>query len=363
MLAINVIKQTKQGYAVYSKEGKRLSRYYGSKQEAAQRLAEIEYFASNEEVKPTRKERDPAGTAGIRRSAKAEIAKRLAEAEQEILPLIESLPVRSITINKTRYEFEVDAERFEQISEEIKAIINRWLQTAQPNKPIRWFFDSHLNQSYRNGTVEAATRLQALVEAVSGEGVGDALSVERVLNSEPYRRRIELVFARVFEEMAGFADEAGTNLARVLAQGMAAGNSPRSIASAMRKEFRGLKGYRALRIARTEINKAHTDARMDQAKDARDRVGVDTMIMHISALVPNTRATHASRHGKLYTIEEQQAWWSEGYNRINCLCSTLEIIFIDGEPIQQDLIERMRKRGQQYFAANPKKAAKVGITA
>jgi hypothetical protein len=111
-----------------------------------------------------------------------------------------------------------------------------------------------------------------------------------------------------------------------------------------------------MRVVRTEINNAHTQAKAEQQIDARDRLGIDVRTMHVSALVPNTRASQAQRHGKLYTPEQQQAWWSEGSNRINCLCSTLEIVFLDGKMMQKDLVDKVRERGDIYFEQNPKKA-------
>ena len=77
--------------------------------------------------------------------------------------------------------------------------------------------------------------------------------------------------------------------------------------------------------------------------------------MHVSALVDSTRPTHAARHGKLYTREQQREWWSESSNMINCLCSTVEVVMLNGEPTQKKLIERQRKRGEMYFAMHPEK--------
>ena len=120
--------------------------------------------------------------------------------------------------------------------------------------------------------------------------------------------------------------------------------------------FDQIEGYRALRIARTEVNHAFTEARYEHSKDVRDRLGLEVKAMHVSALVDSTRPNHAARHGKIYTLEDQRTWWSEGSNLISCLCSTVEVVFIDGEPTQEKMIERQRKRGEQYFSMHPEKA-------
>ena len=93
-----------------------------------------------------------------------------------------------------------------------------------------------------------------------------------------------------------------------------------------------------------------------ETKDVRDRLGLEVRVMHVSALVENTRPSHAARHGKIYTLEDEREWQHEGSNMISCLCSTVEVVFVNGEPTQKKLIERQRKRGEAFFAMHPEKA-------
>jgi SPP1 gp7 family putative phage head morphogenesis protein len=181
------------------------------------------------------------------------------------------------------------------------------------------------------------------------------MHLDSVLTSPEYTRRFEIIAARAFESMQGFAGQAANDLGRILGEGVALGQSPRTIARDIRKKFDQIQGYRALRIARTEVNQAFTEARYEESKDVRDRLGLEVVQMHVSALVDNTRPTHAARHGKLYTLEEQREWWSEGSNRIQCLCSTVEVVMVNGKPTQQKLIDRQRKRGEMFFATHPEK--------
>lgn len=298
-------------------------------------------------ITPTRREQDPTGQAGNRRAAKAEIKRRIQRTREPILSLLDSIPVTDIITNRAIYKYDLSAERLEGIYDEIQRIIDKFLgiQRGQ-GKPARWFFDQYLRTAYQQGTSEAVSRISSLTDDAD---IQSSISLTRILKSQPYKRRIQLVFARAFEDMKGFAGKASEDLGRLLADGVAEGSSPRTIAARMRKKFDQIEGYRALRIARTEINKAFTDARIEQTEDARDRLGLEVKVMHVSALTPTTRATHAARHGKLYTPEDQQEWWNSGSNRINCLCSTVEILFLNGKPLQQDLIKKQRERGKQFF--------------
>lgn len=294
--------------------------------------------------KATRREQDPTGQSGNTKRAKAEIARRIRSARQPVRAVLDSIPVQAITTN-AQYIYELDAMRYQLVFDEIQRIIDNALGISRTGgKPPRWFFDAYLTAAYQPGTGQAAATIAAQVPDMAQQ-----LDLQQILTSAPYQRRIQLVYSRTFNNMRGFSGQAAEDLARVLANGVAAGQSPRNISATMSGVFDYLEGYRALRIARTEINKAYTEARNDQAEDARQRLGLDVRVMHVSALVEATRATHAARHAHIFLPQDQKTWWDTGTNRINCLCSALEIVFKNGEPIQKALIERYKKRGDQYF--------------
>lgn len=89
----------------------------------------------------------------------------------------------------------------------------------------------------------------------------------------------------------------------------------------------------AMRMARIEAEQV----------DAK-RLGIQHLYMHISALSPTTRPTHAARHGLLYTEEEIQEWWASDGNDVGCKCTTVMILVDeDGNPMTPSIIERARK--------------------
>lgn len=304
---------------------------------------------------PSRLELDPTRQAGNRRKANATLKKRLAGAKREVNQLVESFRVEKTTVpdrykvNAVRYEWLIDEQRLAGVDAEIKAIISRWFGTQTEQKPARWFFDSFLSSAYTQGTAESANRIAMLGQQA---GVSSAtlsqLQVESILLSAPYRRRIEFVFSRAFNNMKGFTDSLATDLGRILADTVTSGQSPRQAQRQIKKRFDVSEG-RAERIARTEINRAYTNSRMEQGIDARDRLGIQVMLMHRSALIATTRATHARRHGQLYTFEEQMKWWDEGSNRINCLCGVTEVVVENGAVYDQDLQQKLIKQRMIFF--------------
>lgn len=303
----------------------------------------------------TRQELDPTRQAGNRRKASANLKKRLEGARREVNKLIDSFSVEKTTvpdaykINAVKYEWLIDSARLEQVDNEIKSIIDRWFQTQTNRKPARWFFDTFLSNAYSMGTAESANRIAILSEQA---GVSSAtlsqLQVENILLSAPYRRRIEMVFSRAFNEMKGFSGSLSTDLARILSDTVASGQSPRHAQRQIKKRF-DVSKPRAERISRTEINRAYTNSRIEQGIDSRDRLGIQVMLMHRSALIPNTRPGHARRHGNLYTFEDQMKWWDEGSNRINCLCGVVEVIVEDGKVFDLQLQKRLKKQRKSFF--------------
>jgi len=63
-----------------------------------------------------------------------------------------------------------------------------------------------------------------------------------------------------------------------------------------------------------------------------------------------TRKTHGLRHGTIHTIEDQAAWWDEGTNRINCLCSSTEVVLNkEGKPFDGGLIPKFESQRIAHY--------------
>ncbi len=112
----------------------------------------------------------------------------------------------------------------------------------------------------------------------------------------------------------------------------------------------GIEQGRANRIARTEITTALRRARWDEHDSASDDLGLNVMLLHLSALSPTTRQTHALRHGKLYTSEEVRDWYSINGNAINCKCSQVTVLVDEkGVPLNSSVIDIAKKEFTQTW--------------
>jgi SPP1 gp7 family putative phage head morphogenesis protein len=196
--------------------------------------------------------------------------------------------------------------------------------------------------AYAEGAAQASVNLSRLSDDYTRP-------ITSVLSSEPYLRRSALVGARVFEEMEGFAGKSAADLARILMTGIEQGRNPRIVAREIRDQF-GITKRRAETIARTEITGALRRGRLDEEKDAQDRLGIKTGMLWQSALSPTTRDDHAKRHGNIYTTDEIEAFYSRDGNGINCKSSFSAVLLDDdGRPISDKLVERMAARREAYL--------------
>jgi len=101
---------------------------------------------------------------------------------------------------------------------------------------------------------------------------------------------------------------------------------------------------RAKTIAQTEQVGALRAAQRNEAAWSRDTLGLNTAMLHLSALKPTSRSWHVARHGHTYTPEEVEAWYAERGNRYNCYCSQIPCLLDDeGNLFNKGLADKLEK--------------------
>lgn len=106
---------------------------------------------------------------------------------------------------------------------------------------------------------------------------------------------------------------------------------------------------RAKTIAQTEQVGALREAQWNETTWAQDRLGLRTKLLHLSALKPTTRQTHAFWHGKVRTVEEVREWYSKDGNRFDCYCSQIPVIVNnEGELINIGLVRRLEEERKSW---------------
>lgn len=253
---------------------------------------------------------DPTGTDPKVRQATAEFKRRIRLCRRAYLDLLERIEFDTITTNAVRYEFRTLPNILAQLLEETGRLVDQFLGADTLRN---WFTVDYVIPAYEKGSGAAWRNLG--VQSTEYAALRPTLT--SLLQSAPYQNRIGLIRAREFELMKGLSANVKQGLSQQLTAGLAQGIGPREIAKNITAQT-GIEERRAERIARTEVNQALRTARMDETQDASGRLGIRVKVMHLSALSPTTRATHAARSGQLYTVQEERDWFAEGGNAINC---------------------------------------------
>lgn len=291
---------------------------------------------------------DPTGLDPLERAAIADFRRRFNDIAKRVIALLDGMDYTILTVNASRYVYDLRPEIVAYTIANISDIVDEALGDEFGYESFSWFFESYVEPAYVRGTAQSYSNM-AHQSPVYRAG---RRSVREIVQSDPYKRRIALIQAREFELMKGIVGDTKSNLTRVLTDGIARGRGPREVAKAIRTET-GMSIGRAERIARTEMSTALKRARLDESDEAAESFGVTFKQMHMSALSPTTRRTHAARSGNLYTSDEVREWYSHSGNAINCKCTQLEVLMgDDGKPVVPSIGSRMKAARAKYEADN-----------
>ncbi|ENQ0854072.1 phage minor head protein [Enterobacter hormaechei] len=277
---------------------------------------------------------DPTGADALERRAMKDFARRMNKIGKAYKSALDKIP-SSLAVN-ARYEYQLNPTLLSIILNDASYLVDQVL--LEGGDYDLWFYE-YVDLAAEKGTGQAYANLsqQSPVYAAGRE------SLSAILISEPYQRRMALVNARMFEEMKGLSAEVKRDMARVLTEGIGRGLNPREVSRNLTEQI-GIEKRRANRIARTEITTALRRAKWEEDQEASELYGLKTKLLHISALSPTTRHTHAARHAHLYTNEEVRDWYAKDANSINCKC-TQQSVLVDeeGKPIYPDTITKLKQ--------------------
>lgn len=274
-----------------------------------------------------RQQTDPTGTSGIRRRYEADVRRRFHRLRSDVW---QSVAVNDVFgLRDTPRVFQPAPPRafdFPTDTAKLQAF-RRWLQ-AQIDGGI-------LEVAVRDGStgqVVLASGWQDLyVRAAYGKGVTDAqrgmqqagafvpeIELQGLLRGPVHAERLALLFTRNFTELAGITASMDQALSRVLADGLARGDGPRTIASQMVQEI-DISRDRARLMARTETIRAHAQGTLRELS----RLGATTVTPMVEFRTTGdirvcTRCLRLE--GEQFTIEE-----AEGIIPVHprCRCSWL----------------------------------------
>lgn len=308
---------------------------------------------------PKKTKADPTGQARNRNRGMRRLSTRLTRAEREVKALFRAIPrssrrqTRIVNAEQTTvYDYDFDSQSFERA---VQFILNEQLLESQlASMPIDWYWKEDIELPYRQGTAEEVRDFNQLVAGAIAAGVlinglpPQQVPIETVLISQPYLDALDNHQASNFGTIKGLSEKTTAQVMQRINDGVQSGATPTFIANEISNRFDVARSD-AKRISETEINRAYNDAKLDATRLLADQTGLRAAVIHISALTPTTRQSHADRHGNAYTVADQLQWWNTEANRINCKCTTKTVLIDRSGKVVDNELQQEIKAERSFF--------------
>lgn len=208
-----------------------------------------------------------------------------------------------------------------------------------------WAMD-YVIAEYGRGTLNAFTNL-----SVQSQVYASQTTLQQLLSTPGYLNQIAAARLTTFSDWKVISDTARGDLTNIITDAVARGVSPRDTAQVISKRL-DVSMSKAKTIAQTEQVGALRQAQRNEVDWAKERLGLNTAILWISALKPTTRATHGARHGKTYTTDEVAEFYSKDGNSYNCYCANIPCLLDDeGNLYNEGLAEKLSKERSNWKSA------------
>ncbi|MBD1228326.1 phage head morphogenesis protein [Xenorhabdus griffiniae] len=249
-------------------------------------------------------------------------------------------------VNTGAYVYDMTSTQLADLLEILQIILDDYLLDG--GKDQLWAF-SYVADEYKRGTHSAYTNLSAQSTVYAQQ---TTLSV--LLSTPAYQNQIATAFVEAYSDWKGISDAARADLSNVITDAIARGVSPRETAAIVSKRLDVSMGL-AKNIAQTEQVGALRRANWNEADWAQERLGLNIQLLWLSALKPTTRWWHAVRHGKTYTKQEVEGFYSKKGNRYRCFCAQQPVVLDDdGKLYNKGLTERLTEESKAWESESSK---------
>lgn len=243
-------------------------------------------------------------------------------------------------VNASTFVYDMSAQQLAGLLQIVQTILDDYLLEGGPQNI--WAM-SYVAAEYERGTHQAFNNLSQQSQVYANQ-----TTLQQLLSSPAYQNQIASAYVSTYSDWKGISDAARTDLANIIANSVARGVNPRDIISTVSKRLDVSMG-KAKTIAQTEQVGALRESQWNETDWARDRLGLNTGLLWVSALKQTTRSWHAARHGNVYSTDEVRTFYSENGNRYNCYCGQVPVLLNDdGSIYNKGLSDKMAKERQQW---------------
>jgi hypothetical protein len=293
--------------------------------------------------------RDRTGTAGILRRALAEIRKRYAGLQRDVMAIFDG--IRTLQANDAgslpRTIYALTPEEMASVSYALRQALDRWIASGREAAHAFWY-SAYLDEASQLGAAQAVANLTNLSSIYAA-----ARTLRDVVFSEAYRNRVAMAQIKSYEHWTGLSAGMKSELSQIIGRAVVDGKNPRAVRTELAERL-GVSRAKAAQYAQTDITDTLRQTRLAEDEHAEVSLGIVTAELWTSAFLPTTRPWHASRSGKAYTREEVRDFYSRDGNRYNCHCSITSCLLDEnGEPILSDTLKAaMRKEREVWEREN-----------
>ncbi|MGX5107242.1 phage minor head protein [Enterobacter cloacae] len=286
---------------------------------------------------------------GIKRALKALFDQRLTGREREInshnwhfLCHDHGDDLRLYQVNAGKFIYDMSAQELADLLEAVQGILDDYL--LEGGEQNLWAMDYVVAEAQR-GTLEAFNNLSQQSQVYASQ-----TTLQQLLSSPGYLNQISAARLTTFSDWKVISDTARGDLTNIITDAVARGVNPRETASVISKRL-DVSMSKAKNIAQTEQVGALREAQWNETDWASERLGLNTGLLHLSALKPTTRTTHAFWHGKVRTVQEVRDWYAVDGNKYHCYCSQIPVLLNDdGSIFNEGLADKLKKERKQWTA-------------
>ena len=235
----------------------------------------------------------------------------------------------------SNYIYDLSANELDTLLELMQGILDEYL--LEGGRENFWIL-STIENEYRRGTHSAYINLSH-----QSAYYAEQTTFMELLSKPTYQNQIKQAFTLTFNDWKSLTQTAKSDLSHVLASSIARGINPRETAQIISKRL-DVSMTKARALAQTEQLGAMRQAQWNETEWSSERLGLRTALLHLSAKLTTSRATHVYWDGRIRTVEDVQNWYEENGNRYNCHCAQIPILLNEnGEPYNKFVIEQLTK--------------------
>ncbi|EJY8341764.1 minor capsid protein [Cronobacter sakazakii] len=251
-----------------------------------------------------------------------------------------SKPDTLYQVNAGTFIYDMSPQQLSDLLVRIETILDDYLLEGGSNN--LWALQ-YVTDEYQRGTLQAFTNLSAQSAVYE-----QSTTLQQLLSSPAYQNQVAAAYISTYSEWRGITDAVRADLSNIVADAIGRGVNPRETASLISKRL-DVSMSRAKTIAQTEQVGALRQAQWSEAEWSKERLGLNTALLWISALKSTTRPWHAARHGKTFTTEEVEAFYAQNGNRYNCYCSQIPVLLNDdGSLFNEGLADKLAKERNKW---------------